>query len=126
MLDPFQPNTYAVKALWLELIGDKTNLGAFFFADVDQDGQKELLALGYAEVPEVVMLSFRPGKKRQKAAGRFTHWQTQVFRYAGCPCYQPDPTPRPHLNELSSAAEVQQALVQHQKRPKSLPVKAGK
>jgi hypothetical protein len=27
-----------------------------------------------AEVPEVVTLSFRPSKKRQKAAGRFTHW----------------------------------------------------
>lgn len=131
VLDPFQPNTYAVQGLLVEPIGDKTNLAAFFFADVDQDGQKELLALVYAEVQQVGILHSGPGDKGEEAYGRFSHWQTQVFRYAGLsragrPRYQPDRTPRPYLNELRSAAAVRQALVRHQQWSKSLPVKAGK
>ncbi|QIL78451.1 hypothetical protein [Hymenobacter sp. HDW8] len=130
VLDPIEPTSYAVQVLLLESIGDITNLAAFFFADVDQDGQKELLALVYAEVQKVIMLSVEPGKKKQRAYGRFSHWQTQVFRYAGLtpagrPRYQPDRTPRPYLNELQSAAEVRQALAQ-QHGSKRRPAKAVK
>ncbi|RZJ93121.1 MAG: hypothetical protein EOO60_05810, partial [Hymenobacter sp.] len=131
VLDPFQPNTYAVQVLCLEPVGDITNLAAFCFADVDQDGQKELLALVYAEVQQVGMRYSGPGAKGEKAYGRFSHWQTQVFRYAGPsragrPRYQPDRTPRPYLNELRSVAAVRQALVRHQQRAKSVPTKAAK
>jgi hypothetical protein len=130
VLDPIQPDRYAVQVLLLEPIGDITNLAAFFFADVDRDGQKELLALVYAEVQEVIVLEVGPGKKEQ-AVGRFSHWETQVFRYAGLgraglPRYQSDRTPRPYLNQLRSAAEVRRALAQHQQRPKPLPSKIVK
>lgn len=40
VLDAFQPATYAVQALFVEPIGDITNLAAFFFADVDRDGNR--------------------------------------------------------------------------------------
>lgn len=131
VLDPIQPDRYAVQVLLLEPIGDKTNLASFFFADVNRDGQKELLALVYAEVQEEVLLEVGPGKKKERAVGRFSHWETQVFRYAGLtragrPLYQPDWTPRPYLNELRSAAEVRRALAQHQQRPKPLPTKLAK
>lgn len=124
VLDPIQPNTYAVQALLLEPIGDITNLLAFFFADVEQDGHQELLALVYAEVLEKGMLYDGPGDKGTPAYGRMSHWQTQVFRYAGLspagrPRYQRDRTPRPYLNELSSAAQVRQALARHQRRAKA-------
>jgi hypothetical protein len=131
VLDPIQPERYAVQVLWLEPIeGELTNLAAFFFADVDRDGQKELLALVYAEVQEVVMLDVGPGKK-EEAVGRFSHWETQVFRFSGLsrvgrPRYQPDRTPRPYLNKLRSAAEVRRALAQYQQRPKPLPSKIAK
>ncbi|SFQ82464.1 hypothetical protein [Hymenobacter arizonensis] len=130
VLDPFQPGRYAVQVLFLEPIGDITNLAAFFFADVNQDGQKELLALVYAEVQRVVLLNVGPGKK-ERAVGRFSHWQTQVFRYrgrnaAGLPRYEPDQTSRPYLNGLRSAAAVRQALAQHQQQPKRPPGKAVK
>jgi hypothetical protein len=131
VLDPFQPNTYAVQVLLLEPIGDITNLLAFFFADVEQDGQKELLALVYAEVQEVGMLYSRPGDKGTPAYGRMTHWQTQVFRYAGLshmgrPLYQRDRTRRPYLNELGSAAEVRRALARHQQHSKAHPPQVSK
>jgi len=130
VLDPIQPDRYTVQVLFLEPIGDKTNLASFFFADVNRDGQKELLALVYAEVQEVVMLEVGSGKK-EKAVGRFSHWETQVFRYAGLsragrPRYQPDWTPRPYLNKLRSAAEVRRALVQHQQRQKQFSTKIAK
>ncbi|MET4108384.1 hypothetical protein [Hymenobacter sp. UYP22] len=124
VLDPIQPDKYAVHVLLLEPIGDITNLAAFFFVDVDQDGQKELLALVYAEVQEAVMLSVGPGNKKERAVGRFSHWETQVFRYTGLnsvtgrPRYQPDRTPRPYLDGLRSAAEVRRALAQHHARTK--------
>lgn len=131
VLDPIQPDRYAVQVLLLEPIGDKTNLASFFFADVSRDGQKELLALVYAEVQEVVLLSAGPGKKKERAVGRFSHWETQVFRYAGLsragrPLYQPDWTPRPYLNKLRSATEVRRALAQHQQRAKPLAPKMAK
>jgi len=126
-----QPNTYAVQALLLEPIGDITNLLAFFFANVEQDGHKDLLALVYAEVQEKGMLYSGPGDKGTPAYGRNTHWQTQVFRYAGLshtchPRYQRDRTPRPYFNELGSAAEVKRALARHQQPAKARLLKVHK
>ncbi|SMB79581.1 hypothetical protein SAMN00120144_4121 [Hymenobacter roseosalivarius DSM 11622] len=78
-----------------------------------------------------MLLSVGPGKKKQRAVGHFSHWQTQVFRYAGLthtgrPRYQPDRTPRPYLHELHSAAEVRRALAQQQQWPKPQPVNTEK
>ncbi len=118
VLDPFQPNTYAVQKLLLGSIGDITNLSAFFFADVDRDGQKELLALVYAEVQEVGILEYGDGTK-ERAYARMSHRHTYVFRYTGLskvghPRYRADTTRRPYLNELPTAAAVRRALAQHQ------------
>ena len=120
VLDPFQPNTYAVQKLLLASIGDMTNLSAFFFADVDRDGQKELLALVYAEVQGVGLLEHGDGT-RESAYGRMTHRHTYVFRYAGLsqagrPRYRADATPRPYLDGLATAAAVRRALALHQAR----------
>jgi hypothetical protein len=126
VLDPIQTNKYAVQVLLLEPIGDITNLAAFFFADVDQNGQKELLALVYAEVQQV-----DTHEDGEQLVGRLSEWQTQIFRYAGLsragrPLYKPDRVPRPYLNGLRSAIEVRRALVQHQQRPKPNPTKIAK
>ncbi|MFD2717621.1 hypothetical protein ACFST9_02770 [Hymenobacter monticola] len=120
VLDPFQPNTYAVQKLLLAPIGDITNLSALFFADVDEDGQKELLALVYAEVQEAGTLEHGDGTTEQ-AYARMSRRHTYVFRYAGLsragrPWYRADATPRPYLQGLPTAAAVRQALVRHQAR----------
>lgn len=118
VLDPFQPNTYTVQKLLLASIGDITNLSALFFADVDRDGQKELLALVYAEVQEVGTLEYGDGTKEQ-AYARMSHRHTYVFRFAGLssagrPRYRADTVSRPYLNELPTAVAVRQALARHQ------------
>lgn len=115
VLDPFLGDTYAVQAFTIPSLGDATSLVSLFFADVNQDGQKELLALSECSLLE--------------AAGRQAHYQTQVFQYmgltsAGRPQYREDPTPRPYLSNLSSAAAVRQALARHQPHP--APPKATK
>jgi len=116
VLDPFQGGTYAVQAFTIPSLGDATSLVSLFFADIDQDGQKELLALSECSLRE--------------AAGRETHYQTQVFQYAGLtstgrPQYREDATKRPYLNDLGSAAAVRQALAKHQPRKLPAPVPAS-
>jgi hypothetical protein len=120
VLDPFGPNTYAVQKLLLASIGDMTNMSAFFFADVNRDGQKELLVLVYAEVQEIGRLQHGDGTA-ERAYARMSHQRTYVFRYAGLsrtghPRYRADTTPRPYLNDLPTAAAVRRALAQHQAR----------
>jgi hypothetical protein len=130
VLDPFAPNTYAVQVLPLESMGDETALAALFFADVDHDGRKELLTLLSCELREPAFKD----KHGQQSYGRFTHYQTLVFKTVepdptGRPRYQLDPTERPYLDELTSAAAVRQALVRHNqsalpRQPKLLPKSA--
>jgi hypothetical protein len=124
VLDPIGPGRYAAQVLLLEPIGDITNLAAFFFADVERDGQKELLALVYAEVQHV-----ETHEDGEQLVGRLSQWQTQVFRYAGRsragqPGYQPDRTRRPYLNGLRTVTEVRRALAKQPAKP--LPTKVGK
>jgi hypothetical protein len=124
VLDHVGSGRYAVQRLLLEPIGDITNLAAFCFADVERDGQKELLALVYAEVQHV-----ETHEDGEQLVGRLSEWQTQVFRYvgprrAGRPVYQPDRTRRPYLNGLRTVAELRQALTKQQGKP--FPTKAGK
>jgi TonB family protein len=117
MLDPFQQDTYAVQAFTIPSLGDATSLVSLFFADVNQDGQKELLALSEC--------SLREGN------GRETHYQTQVFQYmgltsAGRPQYREDPTPRPYFEELDTAAKVRQALARQQRSKPPTPTPVNK
>jgi hypothetical protein len=112
VLAPFQGSSYAVQAFTIPSLGDATSLTSLFFADVNQDDQKELLALSEC--------SLRAG------AGRETRYQTQVFQYlgltsAGRPQYSEDPTKRPYLDGLDTAAKVRQALAQHQQQGQRLP-----
>lgn len=112
MLDPFQPNTYAVQVFAIPTQGDQTYLQAFFFADVDQDGQKELLAISECSLRGAEVHGQYP---------RTSHYQTLVFQYAGRsstgrPQYRDYPQSTPYLDELATAADVRQALAQHQQR----------
>ncbi|MBX0289601.1 energy transducer TonB [Hymenobacter sp. HSC-4F20] len=117
VLDPYQNDTYAVHSFNMESMGDLTTEEAIFFADVDQDGQKELLVLNECSLKETLQ-----DDDGNELHGRVAHYETRVFQYqglsnAGRPQYREDPTPRDYLNELPTAAAVRQALVRHQ-RPK--------
>ncbi|WP_324678656.1 hypothetical protein [Hymenobacter sp. GOD-10R] len=126
VLDPYQANTYAVQVLTLESMGDATDLAALFFADVDHNGQKELLTLLECSLREP---AFK--KKGQQYYGRVAHYQTLVFQCiglssAGRPQYRLDATPRAYLDELPTAAAIRQALAQHQQKlpqPKTKAIK---
>lgn len=117
VLDPFQPRTYAVHALTLPDMGDLTNLAAFFFADVNGDGQKELLTLLVCSLRET-----HKADDGELLSGHWDHYQTVVFQHAGLdaasrPRYRLDPTPRPFLDELPTAAAVRRELTRHPVRP---------
>jgi hypothetical protein len=101
ILDPYLADTYAVYSFTIPSLGDATSLSALFFADVNQDGQKELLALSESSLAEI--------------GGRETHYQTQVFQYVGLtsvgrPQYREDTTPPAYLDGLATVAAVRQAL----------------
>jgi hypothetical protein len=113
VLDPFQANTYAVHVLPLPSMGDLTDLAALFFADVDQDGRKELLTL---------LSCLLKGSVKDAAGqvlyGSSYHYQTLIFHYVGGAAtsrspYRLDSTPRPYLDELPTAADVRRSLVRH-------------
>jgi hypothetical protein len=122
VLDPFQANTYAVQQLAPVVDGacdQPTNVSAILFADVDHDGQKELLALGSCSSLEPSDYKDDEGKTMY---GHVGHQGTVVFRYAGLdhagrPHYEDAPTPT-YLNELETAAEVRAELAAHQRRHK--------
>lgn len=120
MLDPFRANTYSVQALSLSDLGDKTELSALFFVDVDQDGQKELLTLQQGSNSET-----RQGPDGVWQRAHYQRYLTLIFKFvgrneAGRPRYQLDETPRPYLDELPTAAEVRQELARHPLRHQRL------
>ena len=117
VLDPYQPDTYAVQVLPVESMGDLTNLAALFFADANQDGRKDLLTLAVCALSET-----RESDSGEMLPGHWNHYRTDVWQYTrpdatGRPQYRPDPTPRPYLDELETAAAVRQALARHVRRP---------
>ncbi|AHJ95560.1 FG-GAP-like repeat-containing protein [Hymenobacter swuensis] len=114
VLDPYRPNTYALRILPLEDMGDLTNLESLFFTDVDHDGRLELLALKECSLKDVGWTD----KHGQSSYGHFSHYATDVFRLAGTdragrPRYVRDTTSRPYLDELPTAAAVRKALAKH-------------
>jgi hypothetical protein len=126
VLDPYEPDTYAVQRLFLDLEADcdeLPTLNAVFFADLDQDGNKELLALAACHS------RLRAGTDAD-GVGQFAdvpHYRTLVYHHSiltidGYPYYPADPTPRPYLNGLKTVAAVRQALAAHQRREPSRPV----
>lgn len=115
VLDPYQPNTYAVQRLHLTSIeGEPTGVAALFFADANHDGRKELLVLLECSLRDVLDVD----KRGRRFYGHVSHYQTQVFQYLtpgrnGRPRYREDLTPRPYLDELPTAAAVRRALARH-------------
>jgi hypothetical protein len=129
ILDPFQSDTYAVQAFDLENMGDLTTVAAIFFADVDHDGQKELLALtecslkeGFKDINgELEQLKDGEEYAGEIVTGRVPHYVTRVFQYAGiskqgCPRYREDNTPRAYLDDLPTAFAIRQAITKHQQK----------
>jgi len=120
LLDPFGTDTYAVHTFTIPALshfiiasqGEATTLLAIFFADVNQDGQKELLVLSKGSQVEL--------------EGWQTHYQTQVFQYLGFtstgrPQYCEDTALHDYLDGLSTVSAVRRALAQHQLRRKAPP-----
>lgn len=116
ILDPFRTNAYAVQAFNMGNMGDLTVVRAIFFADVEQDGRKEVLVLNECNL--------REGSKDDNGAivyGRAAHYEIFVLKYIGLdasgrPRYREDKTPRSYLNELPNAAAVRQAITRHQRK----------
>jgi hypothetical protein len=124
VLDPYQPDTYAVQVLAIPSQGDLTDLAAFFFADTNHDGRKELLAISSCDLRERVEVG-----KGEYLTGRVAHYQTLIWHYAdlshtGPPEYKEDVTSRSYLDELPTAAAVRQALARHERRRLATPIKA--
>lgn len=118
MLDPFQADTYVVQVFPIPTQADLTSLEAFFFADVDQDGRKELLAISEC--------SLREGEVGNGFYPRVAHYQTVSFQYAslsstGRPQHDDEPTYYSYLDELAAASAVRQALAEHRQRRKLPP-----
>ncbi len=114
ILDPFQDNTYAVQSFDMGNMGDLTTVAAIFFTDVDQDGQKELLALNECDLKETAK-----GDSGQTLYVHVPHYETHVFQYVGLnryghPQYREDRTPRIYLDALPTAAAIRQAIIKHQ------------
>jgi hypothetical protein len=114
VLDPYRPNTYALRILTLGTMGDLTNLESLFFADADHDGRPELLALKECSLRDIGFTD----KHGQSSYGHFSHYATDIFRLAGPdragrPRYLPDTTARAYLDELATAAAVRRALARH-------------
>ena len=116
ILDPYQPDTYAVQKLAIGSQGDVTALAAVFFADANQDGRKDLLVISVCALREEEEVD------GEIMRGHVNHYRTDIWQYspphaAGRPQYQPDPTPRPYLDGLPTAAAVRQALDRQPGRP---------
>jgi len=109
VLDPYQPNTYAVQVLPIGSMGDFTTLAALFFADANHDGRPDLLLLAECSLRETHV------EDGDTLDGHWPHYATNIWQYlrldkAGRLQYREDLTPRPYLDELGTAAEVRRAL----------------
>ena len=118
VLDPYLPDTYAVQVLPVDDMSDFTYLAALFFTDADHDGRKDLLALAECSLSEE-----HESDDGERLIGHWNHYRTDIWQYvgpdpAGRPRYQPDPTPRPYLDDLATAAEVRRTLAKPPPRSK--------
>ena len=117
LADPFQANTYAVQRFELDLpVSDNPEALAIFFADVNRDGQKELLVLVNSSSREP-MRKDNDGKPQY---GHTSHYHTCIYSYknpscGGRPSYE-EAASLPYLDGLKTAAEVRQALLNNQER----------
>jgi hypothetical protein len=116
IIDPFQPAIYAVERFELELPeSDTPEELATFFADVNQDGQKELLVLVNSRSREPI--------EKDTQYEHVSHYHTCIYGYRAAagdrPRYEEYPS-RPYLDDLATAAQVRQALTDHQ-RVRKLP-----
>lgn len=114
VLDPYRPATYTLRVLPVTPLDDDISLVDFFFADVDDDGQLELLALKRCNL-RGTRLS-RHG--RETYSGSEPRFATQVFHLArpdrtGRPRYRLEEVERAYLDDLPTVAAVQRALAQH-------------
>jgi hypothetical protein len=117
MLDPYQAGQYAVQVFTVQNQGDLTSLRAFFFADVNHDGQQELLTISECSLREEVEIA-----RGERMTAHVTHYQTLVFQYTGLngtgrPQYRSYAGNTDYLNELATAAQVRQALARHRSHP---------
>lgn len=118
VLDPFEANTYTVQRLdvVVNMACDLSpSIAAIFFADINQDDQKELMVLGSCSSRE-------PASKDaggQQQYGHVSHQGTLVYRYvgldsAGHPYYDDAATP-PYLDGVETVADARWELAKHQR-----------
>jgi hypothetical protein len=118
ILDPYQPTTYAVQRLDVVINGGcdlASSLEAIFFADINHDGQKELLALGFCYAQEQ---SEDKDDNGRIMVGHVERQGTVVYCYAGPdgrgrPRYEKTFTPR-YLTGVKTAAEARAKIAAHQ------------
>jgi hypothetical protein len=130
ILDPYQPVTYAVQRLSVVINGGcdlASSLNAIFFADVNHDGQKELLALGFCYALEPSEYKDDNG---HIMVGHVDRQGTVVYRYAGLdgkgrPRYEQAFTPR-YLTGVETAAEARAKIAAHQRHGSALPRASNK
>lgn len=99
-----------------------STLRAIFFADINQNGQKELLALGLCASLEPSDYKDNDG---QTMMGHVERQSTVVYRYAGPngagrPHYEAAPTPG-YLNDVGTAADARAEIADHQRRRRPAP-----
>ena len=130
ILDPYQPATYAVQRLDVVINSDcdlASSLEAIFFADINHDGQKELLALGFCYAREQWEDKEDNGRIM---VGHYECQGTVVYRYAGLagkgrPRYEKTFTPR-YLTGVKTAAEARAKIAAHQRHRLASPRASNK
>ncbi|MDO7888194.1 hypothetical protein [Hymenobacter cheonanensis] len=130
ILDPYQPATYAVQRLGVVINGGcdlASSLDAIFFADINHDGKKELLALGFCYAQEQ---SEDKDDNGRIMVGHVDRQGTVVYRYAGSdgkgrPRYEKTFTPR-YLTGVETAAEARAKIAAHQRHRSASPRASNK
>ncbi|MBH8570521.1 VCBS repeat-containing protein [Microvirga sp. STS02] len=114
VLDPYRPHLYALCVLPVRPLDDAISVVDFFFADVNHDGNSELLVLKRCDL-RGTRLSRHGRETYSSSEPRFA---TDVFFLAGTnragrPRYRPDTVYRPYLDDLPTVAAVRRALARH-------------